>query len=91
MANHKSALKRIRNSEAKATANRYQAKTMRNALKNFRLLKKQERSSSRTFRDLPPCWTVLPEERHSQEQGVQPEERVGHPHEPPELIVQRYS
>ena len=38
MANHKSALKRIRNSESKRVRNRYQAKTMRNAIKAFRSL-----------------------------------------------------
>ena len=36
MANHKSSLKRIRNSETKRLRNRYHAKTMRNAIKNFR-------------------------------------------------------
>ncbi|MBK7850239.1 MAG: 30S ribosomal protein S20 [Bacteroidetes bacterium] len=36
MANHKSSLKRIRNSESKRLRNRYQAKTMRNAIKAFR-------------------------------------------------------
>lgn len=36
MANHKSAEKRIRNSETKRQRNRYQAKTMRNALKELR-------------------------------------------------------
>ncbi len=35
MANHKSALKRIRNSEVKRLRNRYQHKTTRNAMKNF--------------------------------------------------------
>jgi small subunit ribosomal protein S20 len=35
MANHKSSLKRIRNSEAKRVTNRYQAKTTRNAMKVF--------------------------------------------------------
>ena len=35
MANHKSALKRIRNSETKRVRNRYQAKTMRNAIRDF--------------------------------------------------------
>ncbi len=35
MANHKSSEKRIRNSEAKNERNRYQAKTMRNALKTL--------------------------------------------------------
>jgi len=39
MANHKSSLKRIRNSDAKRTRNRYQAKTVRNAVKNFLELK----------------------------------------------------
>jgi small subunit ribosomal protein S20 len=36
MANHKSALKRIRSNETKRIHNRYYAKTMRNALKAFR-------------------------------------------------------
>ncbi len=37
MANHKSSLKRIRQTEAKRLNNRYYAKTMRNAIKKFRL------------------------------------------------------
>jgi small subunit ribosomal protein S20 len=36
MANHKSSKKRIRSNEAKRDTNRYQAKTLRNAIKNFR-------------------------------------------------------
>ncbi|MCH2491144.1 MAG: 30S ribosomal protein S20 [Flavobacteriales bacterium] len=36
MANHKSALKRIRNSETKRLRNRYQHKTTRNALKKLK-------------------------------------------------------
>lgn len=36
MANHKSALKRIRNSETRRLRNRYQHKTARTALKNFK-------------------------------------------------------
>lgn len=36
MANHKSALKRIRNSETKRLRNRYQHKTTRNAIKKIR-------------------------------------------------------
>lgn len=35
MANHKSSLKRIRNSDSKRLRNRYQAKTLRNAIKGF--------------------------------------------------------
>ncbi|MCF6308304.1 MAG: 30S ribosomal protein S20 [Flavobacteriaceae bacterium] len=35
MANHKSALKRIRNSEVKRLRNRYQHKTTRNAIKKL--------------------------------------------------------
>ncbi len=38
MANHKSAAKRIRSSAAKYEHNRYYAKTMRNALKEFRAI-----------------------------------------------------
>jgi len=38
MANHKSALKRIRSNDAKRIKNRYHAKTMRNAVKKFRSL-----------------------------------------------------
>ena len=36
MANHKSALKRIRSNEAKRLTNRYQHKTTRNAIKRLR-------------------------------------------------------
>ena len=36
MANHKSALKRIRSNNAKRLRNKYQHKTMRNAVKNLR-------------------------------------------------------
>lgn len=38
MANHKSALKRIRSSKTKRLRNRYYSKTMRNAVKKFRAL-----------------------------------------------------
>ena len=38
MAHHKSALKRIRQTEKKRVSNKYYAKTMRNALKKIRLL-----------------------------------------------------
>ena len=38
MANHKSALKRIRSSETKRLRNRYQHRTTRNAVKAFREL-----------------------------------------------------
>lgn len=38
MANHPSALKRIRQSDARMLHNRYYAKTMRNAVRKFRLL-----------------------------------------------------
>ena len=36
MANHQSALKRIRQNEKRRLANRYQAKTMRNAVRELR-------------------------------------------------------
>ncbi len=42
MANHKSALKRIRNSETKRLRNKYQHKTTRNAIKKLREADKQE-------------------------------------------------
>jgi len=38
MANHKSALKRIRQNEARRVHNRYYTRTMRNALRDFRAL-----------------------------------------------------
>lgn len=38
MANHKSALKRIRANKMRQLRNRYHAKTMRNAIKKYRLL-----------------------------------------------------
>ena len=36
MANHKSSIKRFRSNDAKRVNNRYQAKTMRNAVKDLR-------------------------------------------------------
>lgn len=38
MANHKSAIKRIRSNNVKRLRNRYHSKTMRNALRKFRAL-----------------------------------------------------
>lgn len=45
MANHKSAEKRIRSNEAKQMRNRYQAKTMRNALKALRASKDKKQAT----------------------------------------------
>jgi small subunit ribosomal protein S20 len=42
MANHKSALKRIRSSEKRRVRNRYQHKSMRNALKKFRSMESKK-------------------------------------------------
>ncbi|MBT8265128.1 MAG: 30S ribosomal protein S20 [Bacteroidia bacterium] len=42
MANHKSALKRIRSNEAKRVINRYQHKTTRNAIKKLRDMTKKK-------------------------------------------------
>lgn len=52
MANHQSALKRIRQNEKKRLHNKYYAKTMRNALKDFRALtdkKKAEEAFPKMF------------------------------------------
>jgi small subunit ribosomal protein S20 len=42
MANHKSALKRIRSNEAKHLRNKYQHKTARNAIKKLRALESKK-------------------------------------------------
>ncbi len=42
MANHKSAIKRIRQTEKRRLHNRYYAKTARNAVRKLRLLKEKE-------------------------------------------------
>ncbi len=42
MANHKSALKRIRQTEKRRLYRRYYAKTMRNAIRDFRKITKKE-------------------------------------------------
>ena len=42
MANHKSAEKRIRNTKTKRTLNRYQGKTVRNAVKELRNTEEKE-------------------------------------------------
>ncbi len=45
MANHKSALKRIRSNRVRRMRNRYYAKTMRNAIKSFRHLEDKEEAA----------------------------------------------
>ena len=47
MAHHKSAKKRIRSSEKRRAENRYYAKTMRNALRDFRALEDKATASER--------------------------------------------
>ncbi|MBK86392.1 MAG: 30S ribosomal protein S20 [Flavobacteriaceae bacterium] len=44
MANHKSALKRIRSNNAKRIQNKYQHKTTRNAIKSLRDLKNKKKA-----------------------------------------------
>jgi len=46
MANHKSALKRIRQNETKRTRNKYQHKTTRNAIKKLRELTDKEEAKA---------------------------------------------
>ncbi|MDR0227966.1 MAG: 30S ribosomal protein S20 [Flavobacteriaceae bacterium] len=47
MANHKSALKRIRSNEKKRVLNRYQHKTTRNAIKALRLIQDQKEAADK--------------------------------------------
>lgn len=47
MANHKSALKRIRQSEKKRLLNRYYSKTMRNALRDFRAIEDKKEAEEK--------------------------------------------
>ena len=47
MANHKSALKRVRSDEKKRTLNRYQHKTARNAIRDLRALESKDEASKR--------------------------------------------
>jgi small subunit ribosomal protein S20 len=46
MANHKSALKRIRANENRKIQNRYHGKTMRNAIKKFRSIEGKEEAAA---------------------------------------------
>lgn len=46
MANHKSAIKRIRANATKRLRNRYQAKTTRNAIKRIRVLTSKEEATA---------------------------------------------
>ena len=47
MANHKSALKRIRANNKKRLENRYYAKTMRNSLKSIRLTENKDEANKK--------------------------------------------
>ena len=46
MANHKSALKRIRANESRKIQNRYHGKTMRNAIKKFKTIASKDEAVS---------------------------------------------
>ena len=47
MANHKSSIKRIRSNNSKRLANRYYAKTMRNALRDIRLIENKAEATTK--------------------------------------------
>jgi small subunit ribosomal protein S20 len=55
MANHQSALKRIRQSEARRVHNRYYTKTMRNAVRKFRSLTDKKEA----VESLPTLYTMI--------------------------------
>ena len=47
MSTHKSSIKRIRSNNSKRLANRYYAKTMRNALRDIRLMENKAEASAK--------------------------------------------
>lgn len=55
MANHKSAIKRIRQNETKKLHNRYYAKTMRNAVRKFRMLEDKKEAEEQ----LPKLYAMI--------------------------------
>ncbi|GAA0873454.1 30S ribosomal protein S20 [Gangjinia marincola] len=55
MANHKSALKRIRSNETKRTRNRYQHKTTRNAVRKL----KDTADKNEALKQLPEVYSML--------------------------------
>ncbi len=55
MANHKSALKRIRQNEKRRVHNRYYAKTVRNAVKKFRALTDQKEAAE----EMPKLYAMI--------------------------------
>jgi small subunit ribosomal protein S20 len=55
MANHPSALKRIRQSEARRLHNRYYAKTMRSAIRKFRSLTDKKEAAEK----LPKLYAMI--------------------------------
>lgn len=55
MANHKSALKRIRQNEVRKLHNRYYMKTMRNAVRKFRSLENKKEATEQ----LPKLYTMI--------------------------------
>ena len=55
MANHKSALKRIRASETRRIQNRYQSRTMRNAVKKFKAIS----SKTEAMEKLPKLLSMI--------------------------------
>ena len=59
MANHKSALKRIRSNEAKRLRNKYQHKTARNAVRDLRTSEDKKEAEDHTSRKRTQNWPTL--------------------------------
>ncbi|MDR9400970.1 MAG: 30S ribosomal protein S20 [Psychroflexus sp.] len=55
MANHKSSLKRIRGDKTKKERNRYQHKTTRSAIKDFKAIEKKEEAQKK----LPEVFSMI--------------------------------
>ena len=70
MANHKSALKRIRSTEVKRVRNKYQHKSTRNAIRNFRALTNKKEAEKAfpivaAMIDKLAKWTVIHDNKAS--------------------------
>ena len=55
MANHKSSIKRIRQTKVRKLRNRYYGRTMRNAIKKFRLIEDKQEAS----KELPGMYELI--------------------------------
>ena len=87
MANHKSSIKRIRQTRTATLRNRYYGKTTRNAVRKLRALTSKEEAVVLYKKVSGMLDKLAKKKRHPQKQSQQPEIKIGFAYQ--QIIIER--